>query len=625
MCGICGLYSASEPPPSAFVDAMRARIRHRGPDQGSTDAFGSCVLGHQRLQVLDPELGYQPVANERGDVVAVFNGELYNFPELRRELAARGHEVRGRGDTPVIPHLYEEFGPRFVEHLEGMFAIALWDAKEQRLVLARDRLGKKPLVWTRLSDGTLAFASEAKALLTLPGVRREPDLAALDSYLALQYVPGERTGFRDLHRLAPGSLLVVDAHGERTERYWTAAPHVDQLPDELWLERVRDEVTAAVRARLASDVPLGALLSGGIDSAVVVALMASVTSEPVRTFTVGFASARYDERAYARAVAERYATRHEEIVLEPDAAATLPRLAEAFDEPLGDEAALPLFLICEAARKEVTVGLVGDGGDESFAGYERYAAAALADRVPRPVARAGASVLRRLPAGRSERRSTAFRAARFFEAASVPRAERYGRLMQVFTLQQRADLWSDAAKEEIGALASAGFLLGPPPAEGTTGLQLLDVGTYLPGDLLPKSDIASMAHSLELRSPLLDRRVVELGLSLPDALKQEGRTGKVALRRAFAAELPPAVAARGKSGFGVPLADWFRGELRPLARELLLDERARARGWFRPDAVERLLDEHAAGRADHGHRLWTLTMLELWQRTHVEAAAGVPA
>jgi asparagine synthase (glutamine-hydrolysing) len=624
MCGICGLYSPSGNPPPAVVDAMRERIRHRGPDQGSTDAFGACVLGHQRLQVLDPELGYQPVANERGDVVAVFNGEIYNFPELRRDLAARGHEVRGRGDTPVIPHLYEEYGPAFVERLEGMFAVALWDAGAQRLLLARDRLGKKPLVWTRREDGTVAFASEVKALLTVPGVQREPDLAALDAYLALQYVPGARTGFRGIHRLEPASVLLVDAAGEREERYWHPSPHVEQISDEAWLERVRDEVTAAVRARLASDAPLGALLSGGIDSAVVVALMAEASTQPVRTFTVGFADARYDERAFARAVAQRYATRHEEIVLEPDVAGTLHRLAESFDEPHGDDAALPLYLICEAARNEVTVGLVGDGGDESFAGYERYVATALAEHVPRTVARAGASVLRRLPMGR-ERRSTVFRAARFLEAATVPRAERYGRLMQVFTLQDRADLWSAEAKAEIGTLISAGFLLGAPPDEGTTGLQLLDLSTYLPGDLLPKADIASMAHSLELRSPLLDRRVVELGLSLPDSLKQEGRTGKIALRRAFAAQLPPEIAARGKSGFGLPLAEWFRGELRPLARELLLDERARARGWFRPEAVERLLSEHAAGRADNGHRLWTLTMLELWQRTHVDAAASVAA
>jgi len=623
MCGICGLYSPSGFPPPEHVDAMRARIRHRGPDQGSTDAFGACVLGHQRLQVLDPELGYQPVANERGDVVAVFNGELYNFAELRAELTARGHEVRGRGDTPVIPHLYEELGLGFVERLEGMFAIALWDAAEQRLVLVRDRLGKKPLVWTRLDDGTVAFASEVKALLALPGLRREPDLAALDAYLALQYVPGGRTGLHGIERLPPASLLVADASGERIERYWQPTVHDERLTDEAWVERVREEVDAAVRKRLAADVPLGALLSGGIDSAVVVALMASASTQPVRTFTVGFPDQRYDERAYARAIAGRYGTRHVEIVLEPDAAATLPRLAEAFDEPLGDEAALPLFLICEAARQEVTVGLVGDGGDESFAGYERYVAASLAEHVPRSVAAAGAGMLRRLPAGRRERRSPLFRAARFLEAAAVPRAERYGRLMQVFTLAERAELWSDEAKEQIGALASAGFLLGPPPADGTTGLQLLDVGTYLPGDLLPKSDIASMAHSLELRSPLLDHRVVELGLSLPDSLKHEGRRGKVALRRAYGAELPPEVLARGKTGFGVPLAQWFRGELRPLARELLLDERARSRGWFRTEAVERLLVDHDAGRADNGHRLWTLTMLELWQRTHVDSPVPV--
>jgi asparagine synthase (glutamine-hydrolysing) len=625
VCGICGLYSPSGQPPAQLVDGMRARIRHRGPDQGSTDAFGPCMLGHQRLEVLDPELGYQPVANETGDVVAVFNGELYNFPALREELAARGHDVRGRGDTPVIPHLYEEYGLGFVERLEGMFAIALWDAPRQRLVLARDRLGKKPLVWTRLPDGTFAFASELKALLGLPGLRRDPDLAALDAYLALQYVPGTGTGLRGVQRVAPGSLLVVEGDAQTSERYWE--PHVEHPPlsDEEWLGRVREEVTEAVRKRLVADVPLGALLSGGIDSAVVVALMAQLSSEPVRTFTVGFTDDRYDERTFARAVAERWSTRHDEIVLEPDAAATLPRLAAAFDEPLGDEAALPLFLICEAARREVTVALVGDGGDESFAGYERYAAMGLAERVPAPAAAAGARLLRALPAGRRERRSPAFRAARFLDAAATPRAERYGRLMQVFTLRERAELWTDEAKAEIGPLTSPGFLLGRQPAPGIAGLQLLDLATYLPGDLLPKSDIASMAHSLELRSPLLDHRVVELGLALPETLKQHGREGKVAFRRAFAEELPPLVAQRGKSGFGVPLAHWFRGELAPLARELLLDERARARTWFRAPAVARLLDEHVAGRADHGHRLWTLVMLELWQRAHVDADAPAPA
>jgi asparagine synthase (glutamine-hydrolysing) len=622
MCGICGLYSPSYEPQALLVDQMRARLRHRGPDQGSTDAYGVCVLGHQRLQVLDPELGYQPVANEGGDVVAVFNGELYNFPELRAELAGRGHDVRGRGDTPVIPHLYEEYGPSFVERLEGMFAIALWDAARRRLLLTRDRLGKKPLVWTRLSDGTIAFASELKAFHALPDFRMEPDLAALDAYLALQYVPGTRTGVRGVHRLEPGSLLIVEGESERSERYWEPQRDDEPARDDEWLERVRTEVTAAVQKRLASDVPLGALLSGGIDSAVVVALMAQASAEPVRTFTVGFSDERYDERTFARAVADRYATRHEEIVLEPDAAGTLPRLAAAFDEPLGDEAALPLFLICEAARREVTVALVGDGGDESFAGYERYAALRLADRVPTPVAAAGARLLRAFPGGRRERRSTMFRAARFLEAASAPRAERYGRLMEVLSLPLRAELWTKDAKTEIGPLLSPGLMLGNPTEAGVAGLQRLDVATYLPGDLLPKSDIASMAHSLELRSPLLDHRVLELGISLPERLKQQGLEGKLALRRAFADDLPPLVAERSKSGFGVPLAAWFRGELKPLARELLLDERARARGFFHQDAVARLLDEHDAERADHGHRLWTLVMLELWQREHIDASAA---
>jgi asparagine synthase (glutamine-hydrolysing) len=583
------------------------------------------VLGHQRLQVIDPELGYQPVANEPGTVVAVFNGELYNFPELRKDLAAHGHEVRGRGDTPVLPHLYEEYGPRFVERLDGMFAFALWDADRRRLILARDRLGKKPLVWTRLDDGTIAFASELKAFRALPAFHAEPDLPALDAYLALQYVPGTRTGVRGVQRLEPGSLLVVEGDSVTTERYWEPEPDEQEATDEEWLERVREVVTAAVRKRLVADVPLGALLSGGLDSAIVVAQMAQASPEPIRTFTVGFADERYDEREFARAVAELYSTRHEEIVLEPDAAGTLPRLAAAFDEPLGDEAALPLFLICEAARREVTVGLVGDGGDESFAGYERYTAMGLAERVPAPAAAAGARLLRRLPAGRGERRSPAFRVARLLEAATVPALERYGRLMEVLTLEERRGLWSDEARAEIGTLLSPGFLLKTPVAPGIAGLQRLDLDTYLPGDLLPKSDIASMAHSLELRSPLLDQRVVELGLALPDRLKRRGREGKIALRRAFADDLPLSVSRRGKSGFGVPLAAWFRGELRPLAHDILLGETARARGWFRTEAVERLLDEHAAGRADNGHRLWTLVMLELWQRAHIDASAPAPA
>jgi asparagine synthase (glutamine-hydrolysing) len=609
VCGIAGLYSPTGAPNPELVDTMRAALVHRGPDEGSTDAFGPCVLGHQRLKVLDLDTGYQPVTNERGDVNAVFNGEAYNFRQLREEL--RGHDVRGTGDTPVLPHLYEESGPQFVSRLHGMFALALWDATRERLVLARDRLGKKPLLWTRLDDGTLAFASELKALLRLPGIARDVDLEALDAYLALQYVPGNGTALRGIRKVPPGHILVAEGGGERIEPYWTLEPAEPSTSDDDWLQRVRSTVAEAVRRRLVADVPLGALLSGGIDSSVVVALMAEASSQPVRTFTVGFADERYDERQYARAVAERYGTVHEELTISEDVAITLPRLAAAYDEPLGDEAAFPTFLIAEQARRHVTVALAGDGGDEAFAGYERYIAHGLAERVPGVAARAGAAAVRLVPSARREPRSTLYRAARFLDIAGSPRRERYGRLMQVFPLELRRELWLDPRH--------AAPLRLEPEREGITGLQLLDVATYLPNDLLLKADIASMAHSLELRSPFLDHEVMALGIALPAHLKTHGREAKVALRRAFDTLLPPQVAQRGKSGFGVPLGRWFREDLRELARDAL----STGRGWFRDDTVTRLLDEHEAGRADHGHRLWCLLMLELWVREHVEAPALV--
>jgi len=611
VCGIAGLYSPAGPPNPELVDAMRAALVHRGPDEGSTDAFGRCVLGHQRLKVIDLDTGYQPVSNEAGDVVAVFNGEAYNFLSLRDQLG--GHEVRGTGDTPILPHLYEESGPHFVERLDGMFAVALWDARRERLVLARDRLGKKPLLWARLPDGTLAFASELKALLRLPQLSREIDLDAVDAYLALQYVPGDRTALRGIHKLAPGHVLVAEGGTERIERYWTPEPAAPSAHEDEWLERVRAGVGEAVRKRLVADVPLGALLSGGIDSSIVVALMAQASSQPVRTFTVGFPDARYDERAYARAIASRYGTVHEEVEIEQDIASILPRLAATFDEPFGDEAAFPTFLIAEQARRHVTVALAGDGGDESFAGYERYIAHRLAGRVPAPAAQVGAAALRLLPAARREPRSPFFRAARFLDVAATPGDRRYARLMEVFPFELRRELWSDRRLAQQVPLE--------PSRPGLTGLQLLDLETYLPGDLLLKADLASMAHSLELRSPFLDHEVVALGLALPDTLKTRGREGKVALRRAFAADLPAEISGRGKTGFGVPLGRWFRSDLRELAHDLLSTDR----GWFRRDSVQRLLDEHASERVDHGHRLWCLLMLELWVREHVEAPVLIAA
>jgi asparagine synthase (glutamine-hydrolysing) len=569
---------------------MNAAIVHRGPDHGAVEAHGRCVLGYRRLSVIDLQTGDQPVGSERGDVVAVFNGELYNFRELRGELEAAGHEIRGSGDSPLIPHAYEEWGAGFAERLEGMFAIALWDRARERLVLARDRLGKKPLLYARLPDGDLAFASETKALLQLPALPRELDLEQLDAFLALQYVP--RSGLRAVEKVPPGSTVVVEGGSVRVERYWSPHP---APPDGDWITSVREEVTAAVRRRLVADVPLGALLSGGLDSSIVVAAMAQAQAEPVRTFTIGFPDPRYDERAHARAVAERYGTRHEE--LEIDTAPELDRLAHVFDEPFGDEAALPLLHVCEATRRHVTVALVGDGGDEVFGGYERYRAHSLAGRVPSALARAALAA----PWGRREPRSTLFRARRFLDVAAQPARDRYARLVEVFPLELRRRLWTDEARAQ-----RATALL--PAADD---LRLVDIESYLPNDLLPKSDLASMAVSLELRSPFLDRRVVELGLALPPELA----FGKAALKRAFADDLPPDVATRRKSGFGVPLDRWFRHELRPAAEDLLL---SRDRGLFERGELERLLREHADGRADHGHRLWCLCMLELWQRFHID-------
>ncbi len=604
MCGICGLLGADAPDPG-LVEAMNAAILHRGPDHGAVRAYGRAVLGYRRLSIIDLQTGDQPFTNEDGRVAAVFNGELYNFRELRRELEAKGHRIPGSGDSPLIPHAYEEWGPAFASHLEGMFAIALWDHDGERLVLARDRLGKKPLCYAWLPDGSFAFASETKALLTLPTLPRELDLTQLDAYLALQYVP--RSGLRAVERVAPGSVAVVERGRLRSERYWQPQRAAASTTEGEWLERVRDEVNAAVRRRLVADVPIGALLSGGIDSSIVVAAMAAATSKPVATFTVGFPESAYDERRYARLIAERYGTDHEELELDPRPE-LLERLSIAFDEPFGDEAALPTLLICEATREHVKVALVGDGGDEAFGGYERYRAHALAGSLPGPLAALGAHALGALPAARRRPRSTLFRARRFLEVAATPAVDRYAALVEVFPLELRRRLWSD----EAHAQATRSYLPDDPE------LRIVDIESYLPGDLLPKADIASMAVSLELRSPMLDHRVVELGLALPGRLAR----GKTALREAFAAELPAEVRGRGKRGFGVPLDRWFREELRDHAHELLLG--GSDRGLFRRSELERLLGEHEAARADHGHRLWCLCMLELWQRRYVDVSAREP-
>ncbi len=575
MCGICGLLARDTADP-ALVESMNAAIVHRGPDHGAIANYGRCVLGYRRLSIIDLQTGDQPVESESGAVAAVFNGELYNFRELRRELEAKGHQIRGTGDSPLIPHAYEEWGLDFPTHLDGMFAIALWDRAAERLVLVRDRLGKKPLLYARLPDGSLAFASETKALLRLPALPRELDLQQLDAFLALQYVP--RSGLKAVEKVPPGSLVVAEGGTVRSERYWRPRPAAGTASDGEWVERVRSEVTAAVRRRLVSDVPLGALLSGGLDSSIVVSAMAAASPEPVRTFTIGFPDRRYDERAHAREVAARFGARHEELEVDPGPG-LLDRLAGVFDEPFGDEAALPLLLVCEATRRHVTVALVGDGGDEAFGGYQRYRAHALAGRVPRRLAALGTGALGVLPAARRQPRSTLFRARRFLDAAAQPPAARYARLVEVFPLELRRALWTDEARAQ-----AASTLLPHDP-----DLRLVDIESYLPGDLLPKSDLASMAVSLELRSPLLDHHVVELGLALPPSLA----AGKRALQKAFAADLPRRDA--------LAREDRLRRPARPLVpRRAPLDRGGAPARRARPRPLPPARDRAAPARARRG-------------------------
>ncbi len=439
--------------------------------------------------------------------------------------------------------------------------------------------------------------------------------------------PASRPVFRGIRRLAPGHVLVWERGETRVQRYWELEPEPHELSEDEWVELVRRTVRDAVRRRLVSDVPLGALLSGGIDSTIVVGLMAEASTQPVRTFTVGVLDQRYDERSAARVAASAFGTKHEELLVEPDPIELVSQLTSFLDEPLGDEAILPTFLISQVARRHVTVALTGDGGDESFAGYERYIAMRMAERVGAVplLPSLGARALRTLPAGRRHPRSTLFRAARLLEAAARPAHERYGELMEIFPAEMRAELYSPNLANALGQPRPAWQLLGSPPAGGTSGLQRLDARTYLPDDLLVKADRASMATSLELRSPLLDHEVLELGVSLPDSLRFEGRRGKAALRRAFTSLVPPEIAARGKTGFGIPLGDWFRGPLRELAGDTLLDARARAREQLQPNVVKRLLHEHMQGERDHGHRLWCLLVLELWQRSWLDAAPRAAA
>jgi asparagine synthase (glutamine-hydrolysing) len=620
MCGIAGVIDSERPVERELVERMCAALEHRGPDSRGIHLEDGAALGAQRLAIIDVPGGSQPAYNETGDVAVVFNGEIYNHRELREELVRGGHRFASSADTEVLPHLYEEHGPRLVERLRGMFAFAIWDARERRLVCARDRVGKKPLFYAR-RGGRFSFASELGALLQDDTIPRELDPEAIDAYLALQYVPHPLCALRGVRKLPPACTLVVEAGGgERVERYWELRylPKRDGTPAELE-EELRAKLDDAVRVRLESEVPLGALLSGGIDSSAVVASMAAASRGPVRTFSVGFDDPAYDESRFARLVSVRFGTEHHELRLRPDALAIMPRLARQHGEPFGDSSALATFHLAELVAGEVTVALTGDGGDESFAGYDRYEPSARLRRiasVPPALARAAGALLGRLGAGPGSR-SARSRLARLGRLLALDEAGLYAQSVLIFDAAARRSLLAPGFGSHDAAermLLDAWRSL--TAADRTDRMMGVDVATYLPGDLLPKVDIATMAHSLEARSPLLDHELMELAASLPAELKRN----KGILRSALRGTLPDEVLDRPKMGFAVPLQRWFREDLAGSAGELLLDRDARSLGFLNRHAVEALIREHESGVADHSMRIWVLMMLETWQREVLSAA-----
>ncbi|MCX5901284.1 MAG: asparagine synthase (glutamine-hydrolyzing) [Proteobacteria bacterium] len=628
MCGICGkiYFDSYRPVDERLIRQMTDVLQHRGPDDSGVFVSGSIGLGHRRLSIIDlSAAGRQPMANEDGSLQIVLNGEIYNYKELRPELEAQGHIFSSQTDTEVVVHLYEQEGPACVQRLRGMFAFAVWDARRQELFLARDRVGKKPLSYA-IVDGSLIFASELKSLLKDPALASEVDPVALHHYLTYQYVPGPQTIFKGVHKLPPAHTLLLRNGNIKIQRYWQLS-YTDQLqlPQlEDYCDQLRHVFTEAVKIRLRSDVPLGAFLSGGVDSSATVAVMAQLLDRPVKTFSIGFDDKDFDELQYAGMVARQYGTEHTEFVVRPEAVKILPTLIYHYDEPYADSSAIPTYYVSKLTREHVTVALNGDGGDESFAGYERYWADALAARyehIPRLLREAVRGAANLLPY-REHRWSFSRRLRRFLNGVADEPARRYVRWLCYFSNDMKDDLYSAAFKQAMAghdsvSLTEAAYAESNAPTLLEKQLYA-DVTMYLPYDLLVKVDIASMANSLEARSPFLDHKVMEFAARLPAHLKLRSGQGKFLLKKAFEPMLPREVLYRKKMGFGVPISRWLRSDLKQPAYDILLDSRTIGRGYFKREAVQQLLDDHVSMRADHSYRLWALLWLELWQRMFVD-------
>lgn len=635
MCGIGGyLWLGTGPAPFEADRRLRAMIktvRHRGPDDEGVWNDEWCGLAHARLSIIDlSPAGHQPMGTADGRAWVSFNGEIYNFLELRRELEEKGYAFRSHSDTEVILYGYLAWGEKVFTRLRGMFALAIWDRVSRKLLLARDRFGKKPLYYAQAGN-LLLFGSAIKELLTWSELDRRPDNVAIDQFLSLQYVPSPRTAFRGISKLPPAHYMVAEHAGAgwritQPSEYWRLpeprAAHNKASRKVLAAELI-ERLKEAVKLRLISDVPLGAFLSGGVDSSAVVALMSELCSGPVKTFSIGFPNKEYDETRYARMVAERYATDHEEMIVEPDAIAIIPKLVWHYGEPFADSSAVPTYYVSEIARRKVTVALNGDGGDEAFMGYGRYDTCrriSAFDWIPAAMRSVAVQAIPRLPGFVQRRYGNGLaQIAELIRGAERLPSRRYEFTITFFMDYMKREGYTADMSEFLAG--SALDLLEPYFAAAPTlvsGANWADIHTYLPDDLMVKVDVASMAHSLESRSPLLDHVFMEWAMSIPESVKTEGGVAKAVFKKAMEPYLPHELMYRPKMGFGCPVDHWFRAELKDMAYDVLLSDTATARGIFRKDYVAQLLDEHVSGRTSHHSRLWALLMLELWFRMWVD-------
>jgi asparagine synthase (glutamine-hydrolysing) len=626
MCGICGTYDFAHghEVDRPLLERMNAALIHRGPDGQGLHIDGAVGLAACRLAIIDLEHGEQPMLAADGGVCVVQNGEILNHLELRAALEREGVRFRTRCDTEVLLHLYLRDGPEFVSRLRGMFALALWDRRERRLMLARDRYGIKPLYYEH-AGGRLAFASELKALLRQPSFSRDIDVEALHSFLAFNSIPAPLTIFKAARKLPAGHLLVCGPSGVALHRYARPAPAaVSQLrreSAEVLAEELRQRLQESVKAHLLADVPVGVLLSGGVDSSVLAALASQACPQRVSTFSIGFKERSFNELELARQVARRYGTNHHELVVSPQISELLPKLVNAFDEPFADSSAVPTYLVSQLAAQHVKVVLSGEGGDELFGGYETYAAHRLAERIGPTAARLG-PLVELLPSS-SSRVSLDYRAKRFVRAAALPPLERHHGFKEIFSARQRERLlaaeWRSPTADPLEPWRARFAETADAPL--LARLQDVDLGIYLADDLLVKTDRASMAHSLEARVPYLDPAISDLALALPGAMKVRGFSKKRLLRRAARPLIPASILRARKRGFSIPAAAWLRGDLKPLAQEVLSPARIRAQGHFEPAVVSELLEAHCARQEDYSRQLWGLISFSLW----AEQVASSPA